>query len=505
MALRKRTITGIVTDGQNPIANGKVEFQLTKPLGYTTTHVAVNRAFQTTTGSDGTFSISLWCDEDSLLPINYTVKFPVTDNGNPSASNVATISFSYEDGSSKDIGTLIAESTDISDIASEETLAELIDARIEAAGGVGGGSGDSSRTLKMVCTDRLTPIVESSNIYSELITEDILLDEVIAYLTVPHASGTFTIDILRNDISILDTPLTIDATEKSSLTAAVASVVGKAHFLRGDEIVIAVTDEADGNASGLIVYFNGEAVAVDETAPSVPNNLELSINGDNFIEVLYDVSTDDYEVAGYKIRVNGGAYTDEIIDIGLANPYVLEYEGGADTYSIEIAAYDRANNQSAYSTAESIEAVFVAYWTSVNAKHEETPANGIKVIATGESGVTSKTGISFPADSYVEWIWSMDGNWDFYVGRAFVGSNNGSNLGLWYEGGSTSRVVAFTPTVGDVFRVKRITGSNCEVYRNGTLIYTSSSGDFGGTIDLKIKTYTTSINQVVAKPTVVNS
>lgn len=504
MALRTRTIAGIVTDGKNPVANGKVEFQLTKPLGYTTTHVAVNRAFQATTDSNGAFSISLWCDEDSLLPINYTVRFPVTDNGNPSASNVATISFSYEDGSTKNIGTLIAESTDAADIASEETLAELIDARIEAAG-TGGGSGDSSKTLKFVCTDRTTPIAETDNLYSELITEDILLDEVVAYLTVRHASGTFTVDILRNGESILDTLLTIDATEISSLSAAIQAVIGKPHLLRGDEIVIAVTDDADGAASGLIIYLNGNTVPADTEEPTVPTDLALSINGDNFIEVAYTPSTDNYEVAGYKIRVNGGVYTDEVIDIGLANPYVLEYEGGADTYSIEIAAYDRANNLSAYSTAESIEAVFVAYWTIVNAKHEETPANGVKVLTTGESGFTSKTSVSLSADSYVEWIWSMDGNWDFYVGRAFVGDNNGGGYGLWYEGGSTTRVVTFTPTIGDVFRVKRIAGSNCEVYRNGTLIYTSSSGDFGGTIDIKIKTYTTSVNQTVAKPTVVNS
>lgn len=134
MALRLRTITGTIVDGKgNPIYNSVVRFKLTQSLGYTSTHIIADREFETLTSSIGVFSVQLWCDDDSLKAVDYDVLFPVENNSPPSETHSASISLSYQDGSSKDIGTLIAESTLVEEIVTVEALSTVIDARVVEA------------------------------------------------------------------------------------------------------------------------------------------------------------------------------------------------------------------------------------------------------------------------------------------------------------------------------------------------------------------------------------
>jgi hypothetical protein len=135
MAFRERTVTGTVVDADGtPVTNGKVSFKPTKPIAYTSSHVIVDRAFNATTDTEGLFSVTLWADDDSLLPVDYAVTFPTANNGESDAAHTATISLSYEDGSAKEIGTLIAESADPADVvAGEASLSALMDERIDAA------------------------------------------------------------------------------------------------------------------------------------------------------------------------------------------------------------------------------------------------------------------------------------------------------------------------------------------------------------------------------------
>jgi hypothetical protein len=120
------------------------------------------------------------------------------------------------------------------------------------------------------CSDRLTPIPTAPDIMSWPMPYDFLLSEVQAYLTSPAASGTFTVDLEVGGSSILSTPITIDAGQQSSIGAAVAAVIATAQLLKGDEVVVAVTDDADGTASGLIVTLVGTA---SSPADAGANNL----------------------------------------------------------------------------------------------------------------------------------------------------------------------------------------------------------------------------------------
>lgn len=131
MALRQRIVKGTLVDGDgNPIESGTISFKPTKVLGYTSTHVVIDREFTVTTDSNGDFSATFWCDEDSLVAIDYLVTFPVENSGQPEPLHFAVISLAYEDGSDKDIGTLIAESQPPPSSVPEYVWASLIDSRI---------------------------------------------------------------------------------------------------------------------------------------------------------------------------------------------------------------------------------------------------------------------------------------------------------------------------------------------------------------------------------------
>ena len=84
------------------------------------------------------------------------------------------------------------------------------------------------------------------------------LGSVMASLTVASTSGVTTVDININGESILSTKLTIDAGEKTSLTAAVGSVISNTVISPSDEITFDV-DAAGAGAKGLKVWLVGDA------------------------------------------------------------------------------------------------------------------------------------------------------------------------------------------------------------------------------------------------------
>ena len=87
------------------------------------------------------------------------------------------------------------------------------------------------------------------------------LTEVRASLTTAQASGSiFTVNVKKNGTTIFSTNLTIDNTEKTSVTAATAAVISTASISDDDEISIDITQIGDGTAKGLKVTFLGYRV-----------------------------------------------------------------------------------------------------------------------------------------------------------------------------------------------------------------------------------------------------
>jgi hypothetical protein len=55
-------------------------------------------------------------------------------------------------------------------------------------------------------------------------------------------------------------------------------------------------------------------------------------------------------VAGYKLRINGGGYSNTEIDVGLVFEYLLTGLTASTDYMVEIAAYDETGEQSEWSS-----------------------------------------------------------------------------------------------------------------------------------------------------------
>lgn len=85
------------------------------------------------------------------------------------------------------------------------------------------------------------------------------LTSVRASLTTASTSGTPTFDINENGTSILSTKLTIDATEKTSTTAATAVVISDAALADDAEITIDVDVAGTGAAGAKIVLIGNRA------------------------------------------------------------------------------------------------------------------------------------------------------------------------------------------------------------------------------------------------------
>jgi hypothetical protein len=146
MAFREREVTGVVIDGDGtPVTNGVIKFKPTLPLGYTNSHIIIDREFTAETNTDGEFSATLWCDEDSLVAIDYKVAFPVSNGGQPDADHVASFSLQYSDGSPINLAEVI--NTSIPAPTPEDLLYTLIQELIAEAGGGGGVWGSITGTL----------------------------------------------------------------------------------------------------------------------------------------------------------------------------------------------------------------------------------------------------------------------------------------------------------------------------------------------------------------------
>jgi hypothetical protein len=75
------------------------------------------------------------------------------------------------------------------------------------------------------------------------------------------STGTFTVDVNVGGTTVLSTKCTIDATEETSQTAAVPSVLSNARKIvdipKGSIVSVDVDDDGSGDALGLTVYLVG--------------------------------------------------------------------------------------------------------------------------------------------------------------------------------------------------------------------------------------------------------
>lgn len=122
---------------------------------------------------------------------------------------------------------------------------------------VSGGAG-GSQAIAIACSDESTALTAGTEKVTFRMPYAMSISGVRASLTVAQAGGSiFTVDINEAGSSILSTKITIDNTEKSSVTAAAAPVLSDTSLADDAEITVDIDQIGDGTAKGLKVYIIG--------------------------------------------------------------------------------------------------------------------------------------------------------------------------------------------------------------------------------------------------------
>jgi len=126
------------------------------------------------------------------------------------------------------------------------------------ATGTTGATGVSTQSIPIACSDETTALTAGVAKVTFRMPFAFTLSGVRASLTTAQATGTiFTVDINKGGTSILSTKLTIDNTEKSSVTAATPVVISDTALANDAEIKIDIDQIGSSGGTGLKVYLIG--------------------------------------------------------------------------------------------------------------------------------------------------------------------------------------------------------------------------------------------------------
>lgn len=116
--------------------------------------------------------------------------------------------------------------------------------------------------LPVAVSDEVTSLTTGTAKVTFRMPKATTLSGIRASLTTAQTSGSiFTVDVKKNGSSILSTKLTIDNTEKTSVTAATPPVLSSSTLEDDSEITIDILQLGDGTAKGLKVYLIGGVYA----------------------------------------------------------------------------------------------------------------------------------------------------------------------------------------------------------------------------------------------------
>lgn len=151
------------------------------------------------------------------------------------------------------VATLVLNQNEAAFIVSDGTNYIAIKMISSVSGGVSG----TPFELEIACSDESTVLVAATGVATFRMPRGVTLTAVRASLKAAASSGTFTVDINEGGSTILSTKLTIDATEKTSATAATPPVISDASLADDSEITVDIDDDAAGDAVGLKVTLIG--------------------------------------------------------------------------------------------------------------------------------------------------------------------------------------------------------------------------------------------------------
>jgi len=135
-----------------------------------------------------------------------------------------------------------------------QTAIDQTDARVDTLA----AAAAPPKVVQIACSDETTALTAGVGKATFRMPYAMTVSAVRASLTTAQTSGSiFTVDINEAGTSIISTKLTIDNTEKTSVTAATAAVISDASLADDAEITIDIDQIGDGTAKGLKVTLIG--------------------------------------------------------------------------------------------------------------------------------------------------------------------------------------------------------------------------------------------------------
>lgn len=117
-----------------------------------------------------------------------------------------------------------------------------------------------AQSIVVACSDEVTALTAGTGkvTFRNPYTVPFIIMHVKASLTTAQISGGIvTVDLNKSGVSILSTKITVDNTQKTSETAAIAPVVSDTSIAGDAEISVDVDQIGDGTAKGLKIYLVG--------------------------------------------------------------------------------------------------------------------------------------------------------------------------------------------------------------------------------------------------------
>jgi hypothetical protein len=112
--------------------------------------------------------------------------------------------------------------------------------------------------IQVAASDETTALITGTTKVTFRMPHAMIVKSVRASLSTTQTSGNiFTVDINEDGTSILSTKITIDNTEKTSVTAATPPVISDNVLADDSEITIDIDQVGDGTAKGLKVTLKG--------------------------------------------------------------------------------------------------------------------------------------------------------------------------------------------------------------------------------------------------------
>jgi hypothetical protein len=229
-----------------------------------------------------------WARLNAIDTVQATQNTDIATNVSAIALNTAKVSYpdaALVAGHTTDIGTNTTDiGTNTTKLAGIEAGADVTDSVNVASSGAFMASGVSAFGVTLVDdADAATALTTLGALDKTLIPSEIMTaasDETTAIVTatgvmqfrMPYAmtgtsvrvslgsacaTGTFTVDVNVGGVTVLSTKVTVDATEKTSTTAAVPAVLSVTAWADDAIVTIDVDNQGDGTATGLKVTMIG--------------------------------------------------------------------------------------------------------------------------------------------------------------------------------------------------------------------------------------------------------